>query len=288
MELSFPQFALLPLELRRAVWQFAALGWTQDIHFLLSSPKEAWEDPPFDCRKHLFAFELSMPPLLYACHDSRAAALEHYQLGLNIEAKNAWSWRANRFDNNRYNECPYDGRVQEFGRKTYWIPDNDVVVLEHEIEPLTCGMQSICNSMPHRRHEYKFDQRIRYMAIAMDVWNCGSGGMMFDIPALEVLFVLVDPKPCFAFLGTAVRILGAAGAKDSITRESNLRESCRIVEGQMTETLRSDQALFRLRRGLGVQLKVEVVLVESIDELIEVVGQRRNANIRAVAKASVT
>lgn len=227
-----------------------------------------------------------MPALLYACHDSRVAALKRYSLGLNIEPRNAWSWRANRFHDDEFSECPYDGQIQDVGKKTYWAPDSDVVVLEHGIEPHNCGTQSICNFMPHRRDEYKFDERIKYMAITMEVWNSGSSGMVLEVPALEVLFVLVDRKPCFAFLGTAVRILGAAGEETFSTRESRLRESCRILEGQMTAAVRSDEALFRLKRKADVELKAEVVLVESIDELIEEVGRRRDAQIRAVASAT--
>ncbi|KAE8454232.1 hypothetical protein EG329_005157 [Mollisiaceae sp. DMI_Dod_QoI] len=261
---DFPQFALLPLELRRVIWGFAAAGWTQDIHFSITNPKEAWEDNPFERRKHLFASELSCPSLLYACHDSRAAALEHYTLGLNIEAKNAWSWRAAHFSDDEYRECPYDAGLQEAGRRTYWAPGNDIVVLEHGEEPYLCDSTSICNSMPNRRHEYKLDERIKYIAITMDLWNNGTADILLDVPGLDVLFVLIERKPCFAFAGF--------GQYDF---KGIQEESCRILEKQMTAAVRSDSALFRLKRRLVTSISVEVALVVSIDELIEKMIKRR-------------
>ncbi|CZR61264.1 uncharacterized protein PAC_11160 [Phialocephala subalpina] len=268
MPQDFPQFANLPLELRRVIWEYAAAGWTQVIPLSLSNPKEAWEDPPFDSRKHLFASEMAAPPLLYACHDSRAAALEFYTRGLDFEVKNAWSWRATLFNDVRYRECPYDKELQDVGEMTYWAPDNDVVMLEHAEEPYLCDGTSICNSMPFRRHEYKFDERIKYMAIRMEVWNGGTGSILLEVPGLQIVYVLVDRKPCFPFLEST-------GTEDMDTIEAQREESCRILEGQMAEAISSNSALFRLKRGMVAGISVQVVLVESIDELIEQVGKRR-------------
>ncbi|KUJ19367.1 uncharacterized protein LY89DRAFT_731767 [Mollisia scopiformis] len=271
---DFPQFALLPLELRRDIWNFAVAGWSQDIHFSLSNPRQAWEDVPFDCRKHIFATELAIPPLLYTCHDSRAAALEHYSLGFSAEAKNAWSWRANHFADPEFGDCPYDEGLQEVGKRTYWAPESDVVVLEHGEEPYACDGTSICNSMPYRRHEYRLDERLKYMAVTMDVWNGGTGSILLDVPGLQVLFVLVDRKPFFPFLGSTAE-------KNLDTLQSLKQESCRIIERQMTEAVRSDSALFHIKRDRDATVFVEVVLVESLDELLERVGQRRkDAHVR--------
>ncbi|KAF8860444.1 hypothetical protein BDZ45DRAFT_688440 [Acephala macrosclerotiorum] len=271
MAQDFPQFALLPLELRRVIWEYAAAGWTQVVPLSLSNPKEAWDDPPFDCRKHLFALEMAAPPLLYACHDSRTAAFELYTLGLHFEVKNAWSWRATLFNDSRYRDCPYDKELQDVGVRTYWVPDNDVVMLEHAEEPYSCDGTSICNSMPYRRHEYKFDQRIKYMAITMEVWNGGTGSILLDVPGLQILYVLVDSKPCFPFLEST-------GTEDMDTIERKRKEPCQVLEGQMAEAISSNSALFRLKRGMVAGISVEVVLVESIDELIEQVGRRREAS----------
>ncbi len=98
----------------------------------------------------------------------------------------------------------------------------------------------------------------------MDLWNGGTGDIFLDVPGLDVLFVLIERKPCFAFAGFSQHDF--KGIQE---------ESCRILEKQMTGAVRSDSALFRLKRRLDSDISVEVILVVSIDELIEKMNKRR-------------
>lgn len=265
MTQGFPQFGRLPLELRQNVWGLAAASWTQDIHFSLSKSKIlGWEWSPdrYPGRKHIFATELAVPPLLYACHDSREVALKHYSLGLDIEASN---------ENGRPpRNCSYHWELEEVATRTYWAPDNDVIVLEHGGESFACGNCAKDSTAPFQRQEYTLDKRTKYLAITMDVWNRGSGTITIDVPALEVLFVIVDKKPSFP-LG------GSGGLVELDTLESRQKESRRVLEAQMNDAVRSDAAVFKLKREAGRGITIDIEIVEDLDELVQRVGERRAA-----------
>lgn len=271
MSQSFPQFALLPLELRRTVWSWAAAGWTQDIHFSISTYKSGWERSPDESRKHIFASELAVPPLLYACHDSRVAAIEHYSLGLEIEISDERGLRQR--------DCPYDTELKEVAKRTFWEAESDVIVLEHGEEPFSCGSCTKGNLTPFQRQEYKLDKRIKYLAVTMDVWNSGSGTITFDVPALEALYVIVDKKPCFAFPSSGRDV-------HPDTLESIQKESCRVIEAQMKHAVSCNAALFKLKRNDAFGIRIDLEVVEGLDELVEKVGKRRAAS--ELRKASNT
>lgn len=271
MSQSFPQFALLPLELRRTVWGWAVASWTQDIHFSISTYKSGWESSPDESRKHIFASELAVPPLLYACHDSRVAAIEHYSLGLDIEILDERGLR--------HHDCAYDTELKEVAKRTFWAPGSDVIVLEQGEEPFTCGNCSKGTNSPFQRQEYKFDKRIKYLAVTMDVWNSGSGTITFDVPSLEALYVIVDKKPSFTFPRSDRDV-----HPDKL--ESIQKESCRIIEAQMKHAVSCNAALFKLKRNDNIGIHIDMEVVEGLDELVEKVGKRRAAS--ELRKASVT
>jgi len=227
---------------------------------------------PSPCRKRLFVSEVSVPPLLYACHDSRVAALAHYDLGFHTKMT-IGSSRGLRAYPGYDCFCPYDGQLEACGKVTYWAPENDVVMLEHRKDPYCCDEKCKCNNPHFRWPTYKLDDRIKYMAITMEIWNAGTGHIALDVPHLEVLFVLVDQKPRTAFLD-------GYPTTEHNTFEAKERASCRVVEVQMEQAIKAGDTVFRLVRGIREIRLVKVFLVESEGELVDEVAKLRNESIR--------
>ncbi|KAE9379612.1 hypothetical protein N431DRAFT_327256, partial [Stipitochalara longipes BDJ] len=77
---SFPQFSLLPPELRLIVWEFAIPDPRAIRYSSLS-----YSDFRIRTRSSIYSLEQTLPSILHACYDSRKEALKRYRLAFAVE-----------------------------------------------------------------------------------------------------------------------------------------------------------------------------------------------------------
>jgi hypothetical protein len=136
--------------------------WTQEDYY--NRPLTPW-------RQMFFSARLSAPLLLHACFESRQIAKALYTQNWATKA-DVWSYSPMTDTNPKSSNYNISEDFDESSRQLYWKPETDMVLFKQQKEPYACEL-SICNA-EGLSYGFWFDERIRFVAMPRDVFECGN------------------------------------------------------------------------------------------------------------------